>query len=64
MTRSGQLALPKVLKWSGGPPGCPGMVRTPSWMSESGRVALSNVTGVFGRPYRMSGRTSQMYGSD
>ena len=36
-------ALSDVREWSGGPPGCPGMVGRPSWMSSSGREALSDV---------------------
>ena len=30
-------ALPNVRVWSGGPPGCPGVVGRPSRMSRSGR---------------------------
>ena len=50
MTGSGQLALPKVLKWSGGPSGCPGVVGRPSWMSGSGREALPDVREWSGGP--------------
>ena len=41
--RGSQDTLPDVQKWSGGPPGCPGVVGWPSWMSESGRETLPNV---------------------
>ena len=40
---SGREVLPDVWEWSGGPPGFLGVVRMPSQMSESGRVALSVV---------------------
>ena len=44
MSGSSREALPDVLEWSGGPPGCPGVVGRPSLMSESGRDALANGT--------------------
>ena len=40
MSECGREALPEVWEWSGGSPGCPGVVRRPSWMSGSGREAL------------------------
>ena len=40
MIRSGREALLDVREWSGGPPGCPGVVGRPSRMTESGREAL------------------------
>ena len=40
ISESGREVLPDVREWSGGPPRCLGMVRMPSQMSESGRVAL------------------------
>ena len=33
---SDRLALPDVWEWSGGPPGCPGLVVRPCRVSESG----------------------------
>ena len=36
----GRVALPDVRDWSGGPPGCPGVVGWPFRMSGIGRVAL------------------------
>ena len=36
-------ALPDIWEWSGGPPGCPGVVERPSLISVSGREALSDV---------------------
>ena len=42
-------SLPDVREWSGRPPGCPGVVRKPYWLS--------------GRPSRMSRRPSRMSGS-
>ena len=43
MFGSGWEALQDVRKWSGGPPGCPGVVGRPSRMSGCGREALSDV---------------------
>ena len=40
---SGREALKVVQKWSGGPPGCPGVVGRPFRMSESGREVLPYV---------------------
>ena len=37
MSESGRDALPDVREWSGGPPGCPGVVGRPCQMSGSGR---------------------------
>ena len=42
MSGSGREALPDVREWSGGPPGCPGVVGRPTRMSGSGREAISN----------------------
>ena len=42
MFGSGRQALPYVREWSGGPPGCPGMVGMPSRMSGSGQEAFSD----------------------
>ena len=57
-------ALPDEWEWSGGPPGCPGVVGRPSRMSGSGREALPDdpkwsgdppeCPGVVGRLFRMS----------
>ena len=65
-------ALPNVQEWSGGPPGCPGVVGKPSEMSESGREtlpdvpewweALLDVRQLSGGPW-MSGRPSRFFGS-
>ena len=64
MTGSGRLALPEVLKWSGGTPRCLGVVGRPSRMCRRGREALPDVQewsgghlgcpGVVGWPSRMS----------
>ena len=43
MSGSGQEALPNVREWSGGPPGCPGVVGMSSQMSGSGQESLSDV---------------------
>ena len=43
LSGSGREALPDVQKWSGGPPGCPGVVGWPSQMFESGRMTIPNV---------------------
>ena len=40
MSWSGREALPNVWELSGGPHGCPGVVKRPSWMSWSGRETL------------------------
>ena len=45
MSGRGRDVLPDVLEWSGGPPGCPGVVERPS--------------PVFGRPSRMSGSSRE-----
>ena len=42
LSGSGRVALPVVREWSGGPPGCPGVVGWPSRISESGRETLPN----------------------
>ena len=42
--------LPDVREWSGGPPGCPGIVGWPSRMSGSGRDSLPNVQEWSGNP--------------
>ena len=41
MSVSGREALPEVREWSGGLPGCPGVVGRPSRMSGSGRESLT-----------------------
>ena len=61
----GRLALLDVREWSGGIPGCTGVVERPSRMSVSGSEDLTDVrvwsvgppgcTGVFERLYRLSG---------
>ena len=43
MSRSGWETLTDVREWSGGPPGCPGVIGRSSLMSGSGRVTLPNV---------------------
>ena len=73
MSGSGREAIPDVREWSGGPPGCPGVVGRPSRMSGSGQEALPNVRawsrghpeclGVVLIPSRMSRITSRMSGS-
>ena len=60
MSWSGQKTLPDVQEWSGGPPGCLGLVGRPpqmpevvgrtSGMSEGGREALPNVRKWLGGP--------------
>ena len=45
MSGSGRVALPNVREWSGGLPGCPGVVGRPSRMSESGLVRPSQMFG-------------------
>ena len=43
MFGSGRETLSEVREWSGGPPGCPGVVWRPSRMYASGREALTHV---------------------
>ena len=43
MSGRGREALPDVLDWSGGPPGCPGLVVTPFRKSGSGREVFPDV---------------------
>ena len=43
MSGSGIKALTYVQKWSGGPPGCPGVVGRPFRMSGSGREVLQDI---------------------
>ena len=43
MTGSGRESLTDVREWSGGPPGCLGVVERPSRMSGSGRKALPDI---------------------
>ena len=43
MSGSGLETLPDLRESSGGPPGCPGVVRRPSGMSVSARESLPNV---------------------
>ena len=47
MSKSGREAHPDVWELSEGPPGCPGVVRSPSHMSGSGREALPDVRDAF-----------------
>ena len=54
MSGSGQEALPEVRKWSEDTPGCPGVVGTPSQMSECSGGPPGCLV-VIGRPSRMSG---------
>ena len=67
MSRSGREALPNVREWSGGPPGCPGLVGRPNWMSVSGLEANAEVWewsgGHPGCP-AVIWKPSQMSGSD
>ena len=48
-------ALPDVQEWSGGPPGCPGVVGKPSRMFESGRESLPDVRKWSGGSHVWSG---------
>ena len=57
MSRSGWESLtggwesfPDVREWSGGPPGYPGVVGRPSWMTGSGLEALPVVRDWSGDP--------------
>ena len=50
MSGSGQVALPDVQEWSGVPPGCTGLVGSPSRMSGSG-----------GRPYTFLERLADVH---
>ena len=43
MSGNGRVDLPDVREWSGGHPGCPGVVGRPTRMSESGRETLPDV---------------------
>ena len=43
MSESGWESLPDILVRSRGPPGCPGVVGRPSWMSGRVREALAYV---------------------
>ena len=43
MSGSGREALQDVMEWSGGHPGCPGVVGRPSRMSDSCRESLPYV---------------------
>ena len=64
MSGSCREALPDVQKWSGGPPGCPGVVGRPYRMSGSGREAFRDgrkwsggppgCLRVVGRPFQRS----------
>ena len=49
MSGSGRVALPDIRVWSGGPPGCPGVVGM-----------LFRVVGMISR---VAGRPSRMFGS-
>ena len=60
MSESGLKALPGVWEWSGGPPGCPGVVRRPSRFSGSVRVP-SRLSGSGRRPSRMSGSGQEAF---
>ena len=50
MSGSVREAFPDVWEWSGGPPGCPGVVGMHSWMSRSGREAFPDVCKWLVRP--------------
>ena len=52
MSGSGSEALPDVWEWSGGPPGCPGVVGRPFQMNGSGSEALPDVWEWLGGPPR------------
>ena len=54
MSGSSRDALPDVLVWSRGPPGCPGVVGKHSRMSGSCRESVPDVR-VVARPSRMYG---------
>ena len=54
MSESGREALLDVQKWSGVPPGCPGVVERPSRMSGSGSGGPPGCPGVVWRPSRMT----------
>ena len=43
MSRSGRMATPNVREWSGGPPGCLGVVWRSSRMPSRGREALTDI---------------------
>ena len=51
MSKSGQEAIPDVLEWSVGPPGCLGVVGRPSWVTGSGPDTPRRSRMI----YRMSG---------
>ena len=76
MSGSGREALPDVREWSGGTPGCPGIIDRPSRMSGSGRSpsrtsgssreTLGDVWEWSGGPFGfpgLVGRPSRMSGS-
>ena len=52
MSGSGRESLPVVREWSGGPPGCSGVVRSPSGMSVSGQEAQSGCSGMVEKALR------------
>ena len=43
MSVSSPAVLPDVCEWSGGPPGCPGVVGRPSWIAGSSQEVLPDV---------------------
>ena len=51
MSGSGREVLPDIREWSGGPPGCPGLLGS----SYRFRYDSTEFPGVVGRPSRMSG---------
>ena len=65
MSMSGWEALSDIHEWSGGPPGCSGVVGRPSRMSGSGLEALPDVSvwsGVHTRCLRLVGRPPRCLG--
>ena len=51
MSRSGRVTLPDVLKWSGGPHECSGVVGTSSRISGSFQEALPDIRECSGGPH-------------
>ena len=64
MSGSGQQSLPDVRQWMGGLHECPVVVGSPYRMSLSGGSPLARCLAFVGRPSRISGRPSQLSGSD
>ena len=55
MSGNGRVPLPDVREWLGGPLVCPGVVASPSQMSESGPEGLNGCPGEVGSLSSMSG---------